>query len=355
MTILLLLLLILILISLWVGFYALVKQQGRILLRLDQIEKDAGLAETSSSAAASEQASEASEPDGLALDTEFPAFKLPDLTGALVGQVGSADLAQEGGKGEKGKRENGKGSANLVSSSAALPASDDEPQTLKNRSALPVNPKSKIENPESIRFPGFMAHGEIGLGELIKRLTSALGIKPCVGCERRAALLNRWLSFSGATGDGLKVGTLAPLFRLPDLEGRAVSLQEYRGRRVLLVFTDPQCRPCEDIAPHLVRLHREHGKNGLAVILVGRGNAEQNRRKAAQHGFQFPMVIQPKWKLSKDYGTFATPVAFLIGEDGMIAKKVAMGRDAILALVAGQATGRNTGYGVRNPESAFRN
>ena len=56
-----------------------------------------------------------------------------------------------------------------------------------------------------------------------------------------------------------------------------------------------------------------------------------------QHGYQFPVVLQEKWKLSKDYGIFATPVAFLIGADGVIAKDVAVGRDAILAAVRDEA------------------
>ena len=43
-------------------------------------------------------------------------------------------------------------------------------------------------------------------------------------------------------------------------------------------------------------------------------------------------MLQEKWKLSKEYGIFATPVAFLIGENGVIAKDVAVGTDAILAL-----------------------
>lgn len=91
-------------------------------------------------------------------------------------------------------------------------------------------------------------------------------------------------------------------------------------RGVLLVFTDPHCGPCDALAPELVRLHKEHEGNGLAVVMVGRGDAEENRRKAAAHGFEFPVVLQDPWRLSKRYGIFATPVAFLINERGVIAR-----------------------------------
>jgi hypothetical protein len=47
-----------------------------------------------------------------------------------------------------------------------------------------------------VRLPGFLIEEEIGLGDVIKRMTYVMGIKPCGGCEQRAAALNRWMSFS---------------------------------------------------------------------------------------------------------------------------------------------------------------
>ena len=50
--------------------------------------------------------------------------------------------------------------------------------------------------PHRVRLPGFITEEEIGLGDAIKRVTYAVGIKPCGGCEKRAAALNRWMVFS---------------------------------------------------------------------------------------------------------------------------------------------------------------
>lgn len=50
--------------------------------------------------------------------------------------------------------------------------------------------------PHRVRLPGFLIEEEIGLGDAIKRITYTLGIKPCRGCEKRAAALNRWMRFS---------------------------------------------------------------------------------------------------------------------------------------------------------------
>ncbi len=47
-----------------------------------------------------------------------------------------------------------------------------------------------------VRLPGFLNEKDIGIGDVIKRATSYLGITPCGGCEARAAALNRRLVFS---------------------------------------------------------------------------------------------------------------------------------------------------------------
>jgi hypothetical protein len=55
----------------------------------------------------------------------------------------------------------------------------------------------KVERqPHRIRLPGFIKEEEVGLGDVIKRVTYAMGIKPCTGCEKRAAALNRWMRFT---------------------------------------------------------------------------------------------------------------------------------------------------------------
>jgi len=47
--------------------------------------------------------------------------------------------------------------------------------------------------PYRVRLPGFVSDREIGLGDAMRRVTYAVGMKPCGGCGRRAAALNRWL------------------------------------------------------------------------------------------------------------------------------------------------------------------
>lgn len=65
----------------------------------------------------------------------------------------------------------------------------------KNLAKIEVTEKRE-HRPYRIHLPGFVSDDDIGLGDLLKRVTYAVGIKPCGGCERRSAALNRRMVFS---------------------------------------------------------------------------------------------------------------------------------------------------------------
>jgi len=143
---------------------------------------------------------------------------------------------------------------------------------------------------------------------------------------------DRSLARSRINRNGLRPGTIAPAFTLPRLDGGELSLADYAGRRVLLVFSDPDCGPCDLLAPKLEWFSRT--TPDVSVLMVSRGDPERNRRKVAEHGLTFPVVLQHKWKLSREYAMFATPIGYLIDEDGRVGADVAVGMDAILDLPA---------------------
>jgi len=140
--------------------------------------------------------------------------------------------------------------------------------------------------------------------------------------------------------NGLAAGTPAPGFRLPRVDGGELALEAYRGRRVLLVFTDPRCGPCDELAPRLEALSRRTPE--VRVLLVSRGELEVNRAKVAEHGLTFPVGLQRHWEVSRDYALFATPAAYLIDEQGIILTDAAVGVEATLTLLASVATSRGT-------------
>jgi peroxiredoxin len=316
------------------------RQQGRLLLRIEALERATGALETPEADRTR---------GGLPLATAFPPFRLPDLGGKDVGleefktrvllvhwspECGfcreiAADLARLQEDLQRRKTE-------LVLVSYGSPESN---RALAEAHGLhcPV-----LLQPDGETIEGFARMGTpaayllddrrriakpvaVGAREVPKLAEEAAG-------SRRRLASERPLSESLVEREGLKAGVSAPTFELPDLAGRPFSLAEERGRRVLLVFSDPECGPCDVLLADLARLEREHRGNGLAVVMVGRGEPDENRRKAEAFGVEFPVVLQPGWRLSKQYGIFATPVAFLIDEEGVIERDVARGPTEILQL-----------------------
>jgi peroxiredoxin len=154
------------------------------------------------------------------------------------------------------------------------------------------------------------------------------------GQATTAGLAVKDLSHSKIKRDGLPAGSQAPRFTLPDLAGTERSLDEFIGdTQALLVFSDPGCGPCQALSPELRRIHELHSRNGLAVVMVSRGDLGANQAKAEEHGLTFPVLIQPGWQVSRRYAMFKTPIAYLINGDGTIANDVAVGREAILSLI----------------------
>lgn len=132
-------------------------------------------------------------------------------------------------------------------------------------------------------------------------------------------------------GGGLAPGAWAPVFRLPRLDGGKVSLADYRGRRVLLIFSDPHCGGCDRLAPELESLHRR--SPGFEILMITRGGLEDNRAKVSALGLTFPVALQRSWEISRQYRKFATPCAYLVNAEGNIAAPVAVG-GVILELAA---------------------
>jgi peroxiredoxin len=140
----------------------------------------------------------------------------------------------------------------------------------------------------------------------------------------------RSLTASRLNRKGLKAGARAPEFRLPRLDGGELSLEDFRGRRVLLVFSDPHCGPCAELAPRLQEIHLERPE--LNVVVISRGDIDENRTKADGLGLTYPIVLQQKWEVSLKYAMFATPIGYLIDDEGILASDVAVGLEPILAL-----------------------
>jgi hypothetical protein len=96
---------------------------------------------------------------------------------------------------------------------------------------------------------------------------------------------------------GLSVGSIAPAFELPDLNGGCMALNQFQGRRVLLLFFNVRCGFCRQMAPDLAALPWD-GTDGRPVpLVVTIGDAEENRKLVKEHGYFCPTPRKGKKSL----------------------------------------------------------
>jgi peroxiredoxin len=133
---------------------------------------------------------------------------------------------------------------------------------------------------------------------------------------------------------GLPIGSPAPGFRLDGLDGESTTLEDLlaNAKPVLLLFTNPNCGPCQALLPEVGRWQGEHGAT-LSIALVSEGTAADNRTKTAKQGVS-PVLLQRKREVAEIYQSWGTPGAVVIRPDGTIGSPSAQGADAIRALVA---------------------
>jgi peroxiredoxin len=141
-----------------------------------------------------------------------------------------------------------------------------------------------------------------------------------------------------APAAGLVVGTAAPSFELPNLDGKTTTLAFLKsfGKPLVLLFTDPGCGPCTALLPDVGKWQRDHAAK-MQVALVSRGTVEANRAKVTEPGVT-NVLLQKNREIADAYKAYGTPSAVVVRQDGTIATPVAQGADAIRGLIANVLT-----------------
>ena len=111
-----------------------------------------------------------------------------------------------------------------------------------------------------------------------------------------------------------------------------MKLEQFRGKRVLLIFFSPTCGFCQPMAPALAALPT-HAGGGLPLpLVVSAGDPHHNRELVAEHGIRCPVLLQDAMEVASAYGADGTPMGYLLDERGVTESEIAVGAEAVLAL-----------------------
>jgi len=125
----------------------------------------------------------------------------------------------------------------------------------------------------------------------------------------------------------VEVGSRAPQFHAIDLgTGDSVSLDRFKGQVTLLNIWATWCEPCRVEMPSIQRLYQQLGPEGLKVASVSIDVADPSvvKRFAQEYGLTFPILQDRTRSIERIYQTTGVPETFVLSNDGVIVKKIAM-------------------------------
>ena len=125
----------------------------------------------------------------------------------------------------------------------------------------------------------------------------------------------------------------APEVTLKDLEGKDLSLSQYKGKVVLVNFWATWCEPCLVEIPWLIEMQQKYAAKGFTVLGIAMDeegakvvtpwvNKERFDVNGAKSQMNYPIVIGNDAAADKFGGLLGYPTSVLITRDGKIVKRI---------------------------------
>jgi len=117
----------------------------------------------------------------------------------------------------------------------------------------------------------------------------------------------------------LALGTAAPGFKLPDTNGKTVSLADFRGKPVLVMFICNHCPFVKHIRAELAKLGHEYQSRGAGIVAINSNDIEnypddspsKMKEEVKSAGYIFPYLFDESQAVAKAYRAACTPDFYL--------------------------------------------
>jgi len=142
----------------------------------------------------------------------------------------------------------------------------------------------------------------LSIGLLVALILAAVIALPAVGKEDRA-----------------------PSFTLEKMEGGRMSLKDILkdSKAVLLDFWDTTCTPCNELLPHVQRMHEAYGEKGLKVVIISEDTSltiQDVKPSIKSHKYTFQVLLDPSHEVANQFGAKGyVPYIFVLDGTGRIA------------------------------------
>jgi len=141
------------------------------------------------------------------------------------------------------------------------------------------------------------------------------------------------------------LGKPAPRISGTTIDGKRVSISDYRGQWLLVNFFATWCVPCRKEHPDLIRFAAAHKAAGDAAVvgIIFDDSADAVRQFRREKGGDWPMLMDERGQLALDFGVAGVPESFLVSPDGYVVSKLLGGvTTAELDKLLAEAVARQT-------------
>lgn len=108
-------------------------------------------------------------------------------------------------------------------------------------------------------------------------------------------------------------------FKLKDLDGKTVSLSDFKGKNVYLNFWASWCPPCKAEMPDIEKLYQETKDSDLVIIAVNLGEDKETVKSFInENEYHFKVLLDPDQSVGRKYNINAIPDSYFIDKNGNI-------------------------------------
>jgi len=326
------------LVALAVAFLTVLRNYGKVLLRVERLERQLGIDPDE-------------QPAGLPIGTPAPSFMLTTLDGATVSladvfaRVTSVVLvfvepgcgpctdllphladAQRralpvlGGDGALATAATG--SAPLAGTAVVVVSQGTASENRAKIGSLPLQDVLLQHERDAAA-----AYVVVGTPSAVRITNGLVASVLAAGPEPVRDLLNNALV--PADDARLGPGDEVPAVTLADLDGRPVNLRDFARSRTLLLFWSPACGYCEQMLAQLKAWERSADAADTRLLVVSQGSASSNR----EQGLKSTVLLDDTFTVGQAFAAGGTPSAVVL-DAGRVASDVGVGAAAVFALAA---------------------